>query len=67
MNQKRKSVIKKVLGGTALLLGLGGMSWSHSVTKAELSSTQLQLIILQEEYDNQLAESEILQAECKEE
>ena len=67
MNQKRKSVIRKVLGGTALVLVLGGMSWSHSVTKAELSSTQQQLIKLQEKYNEQLAECEKLQAECKEE
>lgn len=67
MNQKRKSIIKKVLGGTALLLVLGGMSWSHSVTKAELSSTQQQLIKLQEKYDNQLDKYKKLQAECDKE
>ena len=67
MNQKRKSIIKKVLGGTALLLVLGGMSWSHSVTKAELSSTQQQLIKLQEKYDDQLDKYKKLQADCDKE
>lgn len=67
MNQKRKSIIRKVLGGIALVLVLGGMSWSHSVTKAELSSTQQQLIKLQEKYDDQLDKYKKLQAECDKE
>ena len=67
MNQKRKSIIRKVLGGIALVLVLGGMSWSHSVTKAELSYAQQQLIELQEKYDNQLDKYKKLQTECDKE
>ena len=64
MNQ-RKSIIKKVLGGTALLLVLE--EWlPHSVTKQNCS-TQQQLIKLQEKYDNQLDKYKKLQADCDKE